>query len=446
MGIRGSLEGGARAWRAGHSGFPKHQRRIDRYAGPGNAGQGYRSARRPGRVLETAFCRSRVFLAAYDEYRSLEEFARRLEQSLRALLDRRVRALAAASRSTEEATWIGAPFRGLQAFEFEHAAIFYGRDGLVAKAAEQLAGRAREGSAFLLVSGASGSGKSSLVKAALVPRLMKPQRIQGAAFLRRATFRPADAGSDVVCGLVEALTQKSADENVGLPELLAPGQDAAQLAAHLRVAADEPGFVFAAALGHLTRDGRIAGRLLAFEEAKLILVIDQLEELFAMSAVGAEDRRLFIRLLAGLARSGAVWVVATLRSDFWHRAAEIPELVALAEGSGRLDVSAPSQAELGDMIRKPAHAAGLYFAIHPDTGLGLDSILAEDAAAEPGVLPLLSFTLDEMYRRDIIAGGGRVLAYATYEALGGLEGAIATRADEVDRSHQPPRGFSRMPC
>jgi tetratricopeptide (TPR) repeat protein len=370
-----------------------------------------------------------VFLAAYDEYHSLEEFAHRLEQSLRALLDRKVRALAAAP--PEEALWIGPPFRGLQAFEFEHAAIFYGRDALVAKAAEHLASRAREGCAFLLVSGASGSGKSSLVKAALVPGLMKRQRIQGAAFLRRATFRPADADGDLMRGLVEALTRKSQDENVGLPELLAPGRDPAQLAAHLRAAGDQPGFVFAAALGHLTSAARHAGRLLAFEEAKLILVIDQLEELFTLPAVAAEERRLFVRLLAGLARSGAVWAVATLRADFWHRAAELPELVALAEGSGRLDVSAPSRAEIGDMIRKPAQAAGLSFAVHPETGLSLDSILAEDAGAEPGTLPLLSFTLDEIYRRDVTGAGGHVLTYATYEALGGLEGAIATRADEV---------------
>jgi len=161
------------------------------------------------------------------------------------------------------------------------------------------------------------------------------------------------------------------------------------------------------------------------------LVIDQLEELFTTSAISVADRQLFIRLIGNLARSGAVWIIATLRADFWHRAAEIPELVALAQGIGRLDVSPPSPAELAEMIRKPAQAAGLGFEVHAETGLGLDGVLAEHAASEPGVLPLLSFTLDALYAKDIIKDGGRLLTFTTYEALGGLEGAIATRADEI---------------
>jgi WD40 repeat protein len=369
-----------------------------------------------------------IFLAAYDEYRTLEEFARRLEESLRKLIERRI---AGETGLSGGAIWSGAPFRGLAAYEFEHAAIFFGRDGAVAKAAEQLATQARAGSAFLLISGPSGSGKSSLVKAALVPRLMKPQRITGAAFLRRAVFRPSEGGGDVIAGLADALIRGAGTDGVGLPELLGPGQNPAQLATYLRAAVGEPSFVFAAALGRLTQAGRAEGRLLAYEEAKLILVIDQLEELFTIPGIGAEDRQLFIKLLGGLARSGAVWVIATIRSDFWHRAAEIPELVALAQGFGRLDIAAPSPAELAEMIRKPAQLAGLSFEISDKTGLGLDAVLAEHAATAPGALPLLSFTLDELYRRDVLARQGKVLTYATYEGLGQLEGAIATRADEV---------------
>jgi WD40 repeat protein len=369
-----------------------------------------------------------TFLTAFSEYRGLDEFAARLEESLRKLIERRVQT--AVVGDADAPIWLDAPFRGLHPYEFEHAAIFFGRGGLVARAAEQLALGARNGTAFLLVSGPSGSGKSSVVKAALVPALIKPQRIEGAAFLRRAIYRPGDAGGDIVLGLVEALTH-SAGGALGLPELLAPGQDASQLAAHLRSAVEAPGFVFASALGHLTRDGRASGRLLAFEEAKLILIVDQLEELFTASSISPDDRKLFVRLLAGLARSGAVWVIATLRADFWHRVAEYPELMALAEGPGRLDVAPPSQAEIGEMIRKPAQAAGLSFESHPKTGIALDAMLAEDAVSEAGVLPLLSFTLDALYAQDVVAAGGRVLTYATYEKLGELEGAIATRAEEV---------------
>ena len=85
-----------------------------------------------------------VFLGAYDEYRTLEEFAQRLEESLRKLIERRIKdASSGAARS--EPIWLGEPFRGLESYEFEHAPIFFGRDAAVMKATEQLAANARSG-------------------------------------------------------------------------------------------------------------------------------------------------------------------------------------------------------------------------------------------------------------------------------------------------------------
>jgi WD40 repeat protein len=327
-----------------------------------------------------------------------------------------------------EPIWLGDPFRGLDSYEFEHSPIFFGQDAAITKAIEQLAANARSGRGFLLISGASGSGKSSLVKAGIVPRLMKPQRISGKAFLRRVVFRPASAGPDPILGLSIAVTRAD-DRDVGLPELLAPGQDATQLAKHLRVASAEPGYLFANALGRLTIAARQSGRLLAFEDAQLVLVVDQLEELF-LPGVRPEDREMFIQLLAGLARSKSVWVIATLRADFWYRALEIPLLITLAENSGRVDLAPPSGPELAEMIRRPAQTAGLSFETHRESGVGLDAVLADDAAASAGALPLLSFTLDELYRNAKVRNEA-VLRHANYEAMGGLEGAIAKRADDI---------------
>jgi WD40 repeat protein len=372
-----------------------------------------------------------VFLAASAEYRTIEEFATRLEESLRKLIERRIKTQAAGPGADTQPTWLGNPFRGLQSYEFEHAAIFFGRDALVAKAAEQISSQARHGSAFLLVAGASGSGKSSLVKAAVVPRLMKPQRIEGAEFLRRLVFRPGDAQHDLFLGLVEALIKPSAQADVGLAELLAPGQSAKDFAAHLRATAESSAFLFSSALARVTDAARANNRILPHEQAKLILVIDQFEELFTLPAIGAEDRASFARLVNALARSGTVWVIATMRADFWYRILDVPELVALAGGQGQLDVPTPSPAEIAEMIRKPALAAGLHFESHAESGLGLDTMLAEHAASEPGVLPLLSFTLDALYAEDVQKRGGTELTYSQYGALGGLEGAIATRAENV---------------
>jgi len=414
------------------------------------------------------FANRGVFIAAYDTYRSLEDFSERLENTLRKLIERRIKTLSPETVNKIEKIWTGRPFRGLESYEFKHAAIYFGRDATVAKAMEQLAAQARAGAAFLLVSGASGSGKSSLVKAALVPRLMKPQRIPGASFIRRLEFRPSQSGADVVLALVEALVNGPAVENIGLPELLKPEQRSADLAKALTASDTAPAFVFTGVLGELTEAARDAAKILEYEQAKLILVIDQLEELFTTASITPDQRKRFISLVAALAKSGAVWVVATIRADFWHRAAELTELIELSQGEGRLDVAAPSGAELAEMIRRPAEAAAIFFQVHPKSGLRLDAVIAEHAAAAPGVLPLLSFTLDALYRQDIekpkkeveppkrngekadserasaatdkIAHAatddadqakGHTLTFETYEAIGELEGAIATRAEEI---------------
>jgi hypothetical protein len=118
-------------------------------------------------------------LAGYKTYKTIEEFDHHLERSLRKLIERRVKALENDAAATTQKK--GAPFRGRRSYEFDDAEIFHGCNGLAAQAIERLAKRAHGGVAFLLVSGPSGSGKSSLVKAALVPRLMKPARRSYAA-------------------------------------------------------------------------------------------------------------------------------------------------------------------------------------------------------------------------------------------------------------------------
>jgi hypothetical protein len=91
----------------------------------------------------------------------------------------------------------------------------------------------------------------------------------------------------------------------------------------------------------------------------LALVIDQLEELFT-AGFSLEVRQKYISGLAGLVRSGRVFVLATLRSDFYPRYQEFPELIELAKPSGKFD-KPPTPSEIGNMIRLPAQAAGLRF-------------------------------------------------------------------------------------
>ena len=378
------------------------------------------------------FINQGVFHGAYTAFGGNAEFAAALETNLRKLVERRIAALAASQGDTAAPAWAQAPFRGLEAYDFAHAPIFFGQDEALAKAMLQLTANAERGAPFLLVQGASGSGKSSVVKAGIVPKLFVPRRIAGMAFLRRVVFRPSDArdGEDLFDALARRLTTQSDDE-VGLPELIGPGQSVAALAAHLRNAAAAPAYPIATALGQLTTAARQSGRMLEYESARLVLVVDQLEELFTDERVLPDERIRFVALLCGLVHSGLVWIVATMRKDFWHRADETPELVRLSEGSGRLELLPPTPSQLSQIIRRPAEAAGIKYEIDGTTNVPLNEVISEEIAREPGALPLLSYLLDQLYQRDVFEAHGNTLTYATYEALGRLEGAIATQAEAV---------------
>ncbi|MBV8892399.1 MAG: ATP-binding protein, partial [Acidobacteria bacterium] len=373
-----------------------------------------------------------TFIGGYAKFRTNEEFAEKLEQDLRRCVQRRVEALRPKEPTNAQRIWPTAPFRGLESYEYEHAPIFFGREEAIGAALLRLVTNAERGRPFLLVMGASGSGKSSLVKAGVLPRLLVPHRVSGSAFLRRAVFRPSDARphEDLFDALARRLTE-SDGVSTGLPELLCSSMSVCDVARHLRESSGHPELPFAMVLDRLAIAAAQGGHMLRYESAKLILEIDQLEELYTSEWVQAEQRERFIQLVTALVRSGLVWVIATMRSDFWYRATETPQLVALADGTGRLDLCPAAPSELSQMIRGPAEAAAIRFETHPTTGIPLNDYIAEEAAGEPGALPLLSYLLDQLYRRDVQELGSDTLSYQGYVALGGLKGAIACRADAV---------------
>lgn len=139
--------------------------------------------------------------------------------------------------------------------------------------------------------------------------------------------------------------------------------------------------------------GKAAG-LTEIAEARLVVVVDQLEEIFTIDRLDDYEREAFVAALNTLAKSGLVWVIATMRSDFFDRLETMTALVDLSV-EARYLLKTPDDAEIGQIIRQPAQEAGLRFEHDGASGVSLDEVIRE-AAARDRALPLLSFLLDQL--------------------------------------------------
>ena len=337
------------------------------------------------------------WVGSYDSYAIAADFEPVLEPALKKEIERILdeepdaEELAAASQSI----WQGSPFPGLRAFQPMDAPIFFGREREIEQSIAQL--RAAD-ARFLAIVGASGSGKSSLVRAGLIPRLME-NAIPGSSDWRWARFTPGGGHGDPFLALASSL--READESL-------PPLNSAELAAKL---ARDPANT-APVSDFALQKAPIA--------AELLLVVDQLEELFTL--VAPERREPFILFLDHAGRDSRIRIVTTFRADFYHRCIEIPKLAQLLRAA--FPLTAPDAVTLYAMIRRPAEYAGFEF--EDD----LAQRILEDTGTQPGALALMAYLLDELYR-ETAKTGSRTLSYAAYETLGRVQGAIAHRAENI---------------
>ena len=368
------------------------------------------------------------FKAAFNPYASEDDFEAQLEKLLRKWIADKV----AGGRVVRWPIAVkGSPFRGLAAFGAKHAPVFFGRSHDTARAIDLWREAGSRGSPYLLVVGASGAGKSSLARAGLVPRLTTPGVIREVDAWRVAVMRPGDTPAGPFAALAAALLQDEAglpkeEEGRGaaLPEIAqGDSRTPAELAAVLRhadaVAAVKPVINALSRVAVAERDREHYGRDVRCD---LVLLIDQLDELFAAS-VSETERIGFIDLIAALVATGRIWVAATLRADFYARMLDQPALKTLKELGATYDLAPPGPAELAEIVRSPAEAAGLVFETDAASGQRLDARLLRDAD-RPDMLPLVQLALSRLFEARESVGDEIRLPLRTYDSLGGLRGII----------------------
>jgi tetratricopeptide (TPR) repeat protein len=273
--------------------------------------------------------------------------------------------------------------------------------------------------------------------------------------------RPGAGGSGGDCfdALANALLDPAALPGLGNPESTDVVQD---LAAELRDNPEAVALRVRDALGNAAREWKMqrAIYLQAKEEksrstgtttipgltsparkapelpkARLALVVDQLEELFT-SGFSSDIQQKYVSTIAGLVYSGRVFVLATLRSDFYSSYQQFSELTDLARPGGKVDLRPPTAYEIGNMIRLPAEAAGVEFERDHKSGQRLDEGLRDAASMTPESLPLLQHVLSLLYDKQHERGDG-LLRWSDYRELGELKGALAKYAEAIFATLQP---------
>jgi WD40 repeat protein/DNA-binding SARP family transcriptional activator len=286
------------------------------------------------------------------------------------------------------------PYKGLRAFTEADARDFFGRDGLIRRLVARL-GEAGSGSRFLAVVGASGSGKSSVVRAGLVPAI-RDGALGGPEDPFVAEMFP---GEHPIDELEAALLRIAAHPVPRLRERLDSG----------------------------SRGLLEVVDLVAPGEAEVVVVVDQFEEAFTLTT-DERERELFLESLrvAAADPESRLRVIVTLRADFYDRPLVYPRFgELLAEGTEAVPPLTPD--ELERAIRGPAERIG----VRPESGLVAEMIA--DVAYQPGALPLLQYALTELFEhRDEDR-----LTLAAYRQIGGIAGALSARAERIYESTEP---------
>lgn len=293
------------------------------------------------------------------------------------------------------------PYRGLRYFDFnnEDAQYFYGRTALTDESIDKLGS-----SNFLAILGSSGSGKSSLVRAGLLHKLKLGQSLSGSD--RWKIYPPLTPGEQERTPLQNlAWVFVEAEPELSLVERASQLKKAEEL-----ISMGVEGF---------------KSLIAATQAPRMVLVVDQFEEIFTLCKDDSERQKFFDCLLGALEQSnGKLFLVLVMRADFLGKCAE-REYSGLANyianPKHQVLVKAMTVPELQEAITKPAQQVGL------EVERGLVQQMIEDVLGSPGSLPLLQYTLTELWEQKLV----NRLTLSEYNRLGGVKGSLQKQANQV---------------
>ena len=311
-------------------------------------------------------------------------------------------------------TWQGgSPFPGLQAYSANYADVFFGRSEQISTLLNRISQQIQFGRAFCLILGPSGSGKSSLINAGVLPNLMAANGFNGVGVVAYSSLDFADVSKgQLLTDLASAMLDWELNDTP-----VFEGMSADTLAAKLE---QDPQSIVDICKQNLKNH--------SFATPRFALFIDRLEVLLSSPLFSDAERSTFIELLERLATSHAVLILSACRNDFYPLLVNYPSLMAGKARGAHFDLAPPTRTELLQMIRLPAVAANLTWEIDSDTAMPLDEMLCSDAASNPDALPMLQYTLQALYLQ---RSDDDKLLVSVYRTLGGIEGAIGKNAEQA---------------
>jgi hypothetical protein len=336
---------------------------------------------------------TKTVYGAYHQFEASTTFEQKLTEHLRRLIVQKI------GHDAVRIEWEGNPYVGLRSFRYDESAIFYGRRHTINAIEEKIAHFLPDRAPCLFVLGESGSGKSSLVRAGLLPDMIEFEWVENKKW-KWFDLMPSQFRGNVYDGLLSKLVE-------AFPALneKAIGKDL--------LAGKEVNF------------DHLSDVLPSKTNEAVLFFIDQFEEIFTDPLITEEERIRTFALLQGMASTHKIWLFFSMRNDFYHKFISYPALSALKNESIVFDIHKILHSELQEIIEEPAKKAGLQWEAN-EKGIALSRTILKDINKGVDDLPLIEFALSELYN---LRDENNMLTYKAYLEIGKIDGAVVKYVD-----------------